>query len=278
MFQSQVIYETRRAKNLTQVELAAGICTQNTISKLENHNIAPTVNILTKICSRLELTLNDVFTEFSQDPQDDLELTLNDLEESYYNGELAEVKTKLRALNKVKAAKTNPRTFLLKAYLLLDQGELDNASFQVDLLLNQIQAQEDEDLALMLAYALKGYIYSQKQLLDPAEYYFNEIIKKVNAAQHETYSDLDIKRLLFLCKKCSGHYCKIDNKNKGLKIAQRGLQISQSHRSSLFVEDFYLTLAHFQPETKGQFLKTAQVFAEYNQDQMVVEKINAQLQ
>lgn len=67
MFQGKLVYNTRQKLNLTQAQLADGTCTQNTISKLENHNIAPTAAILVRICERLGLTLNDLFTEFSQD-------------------------------------------------------------------------------------------------------------------------------------------------------------------------------------------------------------------
>ncbi|WP_253732882.1 helix-turn-helix domain-containing protein [Latilactobacillus curvatus] len=41
MFLGQLIHQQRLNKQLTQSELAAGICTQNTISKIEKKNLPP---------------------------------------------------------------------------------------------------------------------------------------------------------------------------------------------------------------------------------------------
>ncbi|QFR70031.1 helix-turn-helix domain-containing protein [Companilactobacillus paralimentarius] len=67
MFLGSVIYDKRRSLNLTQSDLANGLCNQNTISKMEKHNMTPQMDVLIKICQRLDLSLNDVFSEFSSD-------------------------------------------------------------------------------------------------------------------------------------------------------------------------------------------------------------------
>ncbi|WP_054643912.1 helix-turn-helix domain-containing protein [Companilactobacillus kimchii] len=67
MFLGSVIYDKRRSLNLTQSDLASGLCNQNTISKMEKHNMTPQMDVLIKICQRLDLSLNDVFSEFSSD-------------------------------------------------------------------------------------------------------------------------------------------------------------------------------------------------------------------
>ncbi|GAX00672.1 helix-turn-helix domain-containing protein [Secundilactobacillus silagei] len=53
--------KARKAMGLSQAELCDGICTQATLSKFENSGKAPAIRILTQLCARLNLTLDDVF-------------------------------------------------------------------------------------------------------------------------------------------------------------------------------------------------------------------------
>lgn len=49
---------TRKKMGFSQQELAAGICTQATLSRLENNGQIPTMKILIQLCRRLQLTLD----------------------------------------------------------------------------------------------------------------------------------------------------------------------------------------------------------------------------
>ncbi|MGB9342420.1 helix-turn-helix domain-containing protein, partial [Trichococcus sp.] len=44
--------EARKALNLSQMELAEGICTQATLSRFENNGQVPNLKILIKLCNR----------------------------------------------------------------------------------------------------------------------------------------------------------------------------------------------------------------------------------
>lgn len=54
------IKEARIKKNLTQSDLAEGICTQATISNLEHNTSIPTVETLRSIAAKLMLNFNDL--------------------------------------------------------------------------------------------------------------------------------------------------------------------------------------------------------------------------
>ncbi|MFS7422456.1 helix-turn-helix domain-containing protein [Carnobacterium maltaromaticum] len=56
------IKSKRLAKKLTQAELAADICTQATISNLENKDRLPTISVLLKITDRLDMEFSEVYT------------------------------------------------------------------------------------------------------------------------------------------------------------------------------------------------------------------------
>src|SRR5699024_8918222 len=53
--------EKRKARGLSQSELAKGICTQVTVSRFEKNGQVPTLKILIQLCNRLELPLGELF-------------------------------------------------------------------------------------------------------------------------------------------------------------------------------------------------------------------------
>lgn len=55
------IKRKRIAEGLTQAELAKGICTQATISNLENKGSLPTTSILLKITGKLKIEINEIY-------------------------------------------------------------------------------------------------------------------------------------------------------------------------------------------------------------------------
>ncbi|WP_010050255.1 helix-turn-helix transcriptional regulator [Carnobacterium maltaromaticum] len=57
----EVIKRNRLEEGLTQAELAEGICTQATISNLENKGSLPTTSILLKITDRLKIEFNEIY-------------------------------------------------------------------------------------------------------------------------------------------------------------------------------------------------------------------------
>lgn len=57
----ELFIATRKEKGYSQKELAQGICTQATLSRLENNGQIPTLKILIQLCNRLELPLGELF-------------------------------------------------------------------------------------------------------------------------------------------------------------------------------------------------------------------------
>ena len=50
----------RKALQISQVKLSAGICTQATLSKFERRGRVPSLAILEKLCARLGLTVDEL--------------------------------------------------------------------------------------------------------------------------------------------------------------------------------------------------------------------------
>ena len=61
---AQLIKQRRKDLSLSQKDVAQGICTQTIISKIENGETSPSIELFAKIAQRLKLSLNDLGTLF----------------------------------------------------------------------------------------------------------------------------------------------------------------------------------------------------------------------
>ena len=72
------IKTARKKKKLSQAELAKGICTQATISNIENKNVCDSLDIFSSVCLRLDLQVEECIEGSSEKK---LESLLNKVEE-----------------------------------------------------------------------------------------------------------------------------------------------------------------------------------------------------
>ncbi|WP_238333954.1 helix-turn-helix domain-containing protein [Companilactobacillus halodurans] len=56
-----IFIERRKSLKISQVKLCKGICTQSTLSKFENNGRVPSLSILSKLCARLGLSVDDLY-------------------------------------------------------------------------------------------------------------------------------------------------------------------------------------------------------------------------
>ena len=54
------VKQYRKQKNLSQQELADGICTQATVSLMEKKDKIPSIKIILQVCRRLNVSLGDI--------------------------------------------------------------------------------------------------------------------------------------------------------------------------------------------------------------------------
>lgn len=71
------IQQARKSKRLSQIALAEGICTQATVSKIENKNSCESLDVFSSICSKLELPVFDCLEETYEQK---IERILNEVE------------------------------------------------------------------------------------------------------------------------------------------------------------------------------------------------------
>ncbi|WP_334332177.1 MULTISPECIES: helix-turn-helix domain-containing protein [unclassified Companilactobacillus] len=277
LFLGSIIYNKRREMNLTQIELANDICTQNTISKIEKHNIAPTVNILIKICLKLDLTLNDVFSDFADKKTEAKESLLDTIEKNILLNQLTGIDEKLSNLQGNLGDDDKKQYELIIGALNYYNGNSDESLFTLDKVL-QLTKSANDDIYTLLAYLFKGLNYLSQNHLDRAQYYFQMIGDTVE----ENIDVINANDLegLFICKTLSDSFNDMKLFQNAYQFAHFGLNYAKENHSTYYLAELYFNAAlavKNNPDREEQYhdySRLAYYLAKSDQNEILLEKIS----
>ena len=277
LFLGSIIYNKRREMNLTQIELANDICTQNTISKIEKHNIAPTVNILIKICLKLNLSLNDVFSDFADKNSGKGESILDKIEKDALMGELTDIDNKLSALQGKLTNNDMKQYELITGVVDYQKNHIDNSLFTLDKVL-QLTKSADDDVYTLLAYLFKGLGYLSQNHIDRAQYYFQMISDALKESTDiQNANELEV---LFVCKTLASSYNSMKLYKKAYQFSRCGLNYAQEKHISYFLDElnYDAALAVKDNDDKSEeyedYLNLAYYLAKANHNEDLLTVIN----
>ncbi|MHA8110477.1 helix-turn-helix domain-containing protein [Lactobacillaceae bacterium Melli_B4] len=273
MFLGSKIAQQRKEKNITQTDLASDICTQNTISKIEKHNVPPTTKILIKLCQRIDLTLNDVFSDFSQQ-NSTLDNQLRDIELALYNysdDKSMHLEGQIALLADAQMTDAQGIQFhFVNAFLKFRQGKFEDAIFECDKVIASTHS-DDQNVYTTLAYTIKGDSYKQLDKLSNADYYFNivsEFIVK-HQANHEEINCEPIQTI-FVCNQLAHYYVLTNDFKKTMDIAQLGIRLNDRMHTTYFMHSLFEIASEagqglgLPDASLNQYRHFAKLFKEYN--------------
>lgn len=277
LFLGSIIYNKRREMNLTQIELADDICTQNTISKIEKHNIAPTVNILIKICLKLNLTLNDVFSDFSSKTSAKEDSALDVLEKDTLLKDTSDVAERLSSLEGKLSDNDMKQYELITGVLDYWKGNFDASLFTLDKVLQYTKSAND-DIYTLLAYLFKGLDYLGQEHDDRAQYYFQMISSACDEdVELKNANELEI---LFICKTLAGSFAEMQSYQTSFDFSQRGLKFANEKYVSYFLDElnYFAALSIKDDKSKKADYETfnnlAYYLAKVNENSDLLKKID----
>lgn len=250
MFLGSVIYDKRRTLNLTQNDLADGLCNQNTISKMEKHNMTPQIDVLIKICHRLDLSLNDVFSDFSSDIKQEQIFILDEIEEDVLLNNLHEIAEKLSIVKSSINAKDMAQYDFIQAVLAFQHQEYEMSSFNLDKVIQETKADND-NIYTLTSYLLKGMIYSKQDHLDMAAYYFK--IVSDSLSENLNVANAGGIEIIYLCKELGKAYLELDERDAAITISKRGIEYANSNHLSYFVDELNYNIALASQDDPKQF-------------------------
>ena len=201
--------EARKALNLTQMELAEGICTQATLSHFENNGQVPNLKILIKLCNRLNLPLGELFPKVGVKHTETAE-KMNQAEFFLITSEYEQAAALLQSISVSKIEETSLalRYHYLNGFIMIaQQVPVTDILFTFDQILLADNG-EDAEIYSLLAYTGIGMVYSREKNPDKAEFYFSKVLEKIYAYPIKTTED--IWRVLNIVFQSGTFYSQID--------------------------------------------------------------------
>ena len=201
--------EARKALNLTQMELAEGICTQATLSRFENNGQVPNLKILIKLCNRLNLPLGELFPKVGVKHTETAE-KMNQADFFLITSEYEQAAALLQSISVSKIEETSLalRYHYLNGFIMIaQQVPVTDILFTFDQILLADNG-EDAEIYSLLAYTGIGMVYSREKNPDKAEFYFSKVLEKIYAYPIKTTED--IWRVLNIVFQSGTFYSQID--------------------------------------------------------------------
>ena len=277
MLLGHVIMERRKKLGYSQAELAKGICTQATISKMENKNIPPLVDILIKICMRLHLTPNQVLSEFTNPVDDEIADLFKQVNRNINAMNYKEAK---RIFKKINIKKLKSERLPLYHY---DAGMIafnydnntDDAQFEFNLVLQNHDDINDDDNFLIEALSLNGLglVYESKNDKNKAKYYFDKAYTMITDLPLKT--TIELNGVLAIIRNVAEFYAKYKDYRYSNQLITKSLQRLSDAHPVPSVEYAYFAMArnlYYIDKDRYQdqiatYINYAEVFASFNHDE-----------
>lgn len=270
----------RKAKGLSQSELAEGICTQATLSRFENNGQVPSLKILIKLCTRLNLPISEIFPKIGLKNSKTIEL-MDQVEFNFITSEYEKAQEILDSVSLVDEeleSDLSLRYLYLKGFLMIFRNEaVTDILFTFDQILLDEKIKES-DIFSLLAYTGIGMTYSREKDFEKAEYYFSKVIEKVYFCP--TSKTEDTWRVLNIVFHSGVFYAEINELAASNALLEYAVSIcSENHIT------YYLARAAFQltlnsiSEKKSlsetlELLYDARAYAKINKNKVLLQKIN----
>lgn len=269
-----IFKQIRRKRGLSQTALAEGICTQATISLMEKQNRIPKMNILTALCSRLDITTDEIIEN------DDVSMTaifdqIGRLlaERQFEAAQDAMQKIKVKNLQN---EFDKQRYYYLLGMLQVQEQQFDEAIFNFELVLTQFSTTSANiylamtTIGMAMAYEKIGSQSRALRLVERAMRLIYE--KKLTGGQMQW---------IVVYEYIAGLYLTLGQPRAALNAAQRGIDICRQMRSMFLLDRYYLyagkaQLALANQAVAKQDLEIAHSLALVNQHpELVKESVKA---
>ncbi|WP_283587451.1 helix-turn-helix domain-containing protein [Limosilactobacillus viscerum] len=200
----QKFVQRRKQKGISQVKLCDGICTQSTLSKLENKGQVPSVRILNQLCQRLDMTISDLSK--SERPAKQVRLTVLDRVEQQLMAEQFPAAIKLLATVNVDdliSKKMRMQYYYLKGMIdTLTSNQTATTMFNFTQILDKLD-EEHQTVFSKLAYLGCGILYARRDHLGNAEFFFTKVINYLDRARARakstiTLADIQYGRIIMM--------------------------------------------------------------------------------
>lgn len=279
--------ERRKSLHISQVRMCEGICTQSTLSKFESGGHVPSLKILSKLCARIGLSIDDL-NESNKISANQLKTNLDSLERNLV---MENYQCVLKGLSKIDEQQLDSILLKMQFYYLRGlMGALINQPpeevlYDFSQILNDLD-ETHETIFTQLVYVGSGVMYNRLKQTDRANFYF----KKVHAFIRNVLKDEKLYfnrvgdnylRLLTMIFFTASYYNSVGQLTASEKLVAQGVNMCSQHHVTYFLPRLKFLAAKNAIEQKKdkavveRLINEVFAFARINENQVIEVKAAA---
>lgn len=264
----------RKAKRLSQAELAKGICTQATVSNIENKNVCDSLDIFSSVCLRLDLQVEECIENSSEHK---LESMLNKVETlcNVFKHEEAYV-----IINDYKDD-ISTSNYVLETKYFYYKGSTSllgkkNKSEGLFYLHRGSEIDREVNVYNILSVNTIGTLYAMENDLKKAKVYFDKSLELLNRFQQDI--PVQISNVYFNSAK---FYSLIEDYAKSLSICIEGIEMNKKYNTNYFLDALLYEKAynkHMLDKNAEEDYRVAYYFAKFFGNDHLVSVITSDVE
>ena len=232
------IKSKRLAKKLTQAELAADICTQATISNLENKDRLPTISVLLKITDRLDMEFSEVYAYTSGKSANHTQIyqKIRDLCRIQKHQEAYDLITTTIQLDQLETNSDIKRYYYYLGITgVIGYGKISDGIYYFNQALSK---KENEQIDYIDISALNGLAiaYDIKNEDDKALNYYQQSLTKLEALPLLIESIKDKIEIAKVYYNTAKFYSKIEDYYKAVELCTLGIKILRNQNLTYYLD------------------------------------------
>lgn len=272
----------RKALKISQCRLCDGICTQATLSKFENNSHVPSLTILTQLCARLGMKVEDLYHE-EQGAVSHISEQLDNIEKQLMMENYCEALQELNAINpdQIESVVAQMQFYYLRGLMAaLTNGDVIDVSYDLSLIFNVLDANQ-KTIFTQLGFLGMAVMYSRNHQMKRAQFYFRKVNAYLDSFSETQQSEQFYLRVLMMVYYTAEFEMATHDYDASERLIKMGVQLCSEQRVTFYLPDlkFLATqcaVALRRPTSEVQALMSETLaFAKINQNEVVEVKLAA---
>lgn len=269
--------QIRKARGMSQAELAKGICTQATISLIEKKEQVPSTKILLEICKRLEITLDSVIVQ----EDDQLHVLLSRVQALLFTNEFKKARDLIQQIYTDQLVKADDykRYYYFQGQIkLLLENKPDDALFFFNRAFNQyVVSQMDVYGILCIIGISKSYL--MKGALERVRSYAEQAVEMLENSDPLAMADFQVELQIY--NHLAGILFELKDYEGAIKYAQLAIDEAIDKQSLYLLDALYFILGRAEyalhRENALQDLTVAKTLALIRHHPEIIVQVDQQL-
>lgn len=272
----------RKALKMSQCKLCDGICTQATLSKFESNTHVPSLTILTQLCARLGISVEELY-ESEESTVSQLSLQLDDIEKRLMMEDYCQAFEELNAINpdSIQSVVAQMQFYYLRGLMTaLTNGHVIDVTYDLSMIFNVLDAKQ-KTIFTYLGFLGMAEMYARNHQPKRAQSYFDKVRHYLDELPTEQRSEQYYLRVLMMVYYTAEFEMAQKRYAESQRLIEAGVQLCSEQHVTFYLPDlkFLATRCaierHCPTDEVQSLMSETKAFAKINQNQVVEVKLAA---